>query len=65
MAGRFSRQRSGIRHQLNLSRPKRLRQNLSLDLVRFNGEVLDQLAAIFSNWAGLVKSSAEWRRTGL
>jgi hypothetical protein len=36
-----------------------------MDLLRFSGEALDQLAAIFSNWAGLVKSSAEWRRTGL
>jgi hypothetical protein len=36
-----------------------------LDLLQFSGEALDQLAAIFSNWIGLVKSSAEWRRTGL
>ncbi|WP_277819339.1 hypothetical protein [Pseudoroseomonas vastitatis] len=30
-----------------------------MDLLRFSGEALDQLVAIFSNWAGLVKSSAE------
>ena len=36
-----------------------------VDLLQFSGEVLDQLAAILSNWIGLVKSSAEWRRTGL
>jgi len=29
------------------------------------GEALGQVAAIFSNCAGLVKSRAEWRRTGL
>jgi transposase-like protein len=36
-----------------------------VDLPQFSGEALDQLAATFSNWAGLMKSSAEWRRTGL
>ena len=36
-----------------------------VDLLQFSGGVLDQLAAILSNWIGLVKSSAEWRRTGL
>jgi hypothetical protein len=36
-----------------------------LDLLQFSGEALDQLAAILSNWMGLVKSSAEWRLTGL
>jgi hypothetical protein len=37
----------------------------AVDLLQFNGEGLDQLVASFSNWAGLMKSSAEWRRTGL
>ena len=37
----------------------------NLDLLRFSGEALVQSAAIFSNWFGLVKSSAEWRLTGL
>jgi len=36
-----------------------------LDLRRFSGEGLAHSAAIFSNCAGLVKSRAEWRRTGL
>jgi TolB-like protein len=36
-----------------------------LDLLRFSGEALFQSAASFSNWAGLVKLSAEWRLTGL
>jgi hypothetical protein len=36
-----------------------------VDLLQFSGEALDQLAAILSNWMGLVKSSAEWRLTGL
>ncbi len=35
------------------------------DLSRFSGEALGQVTAIFSNCAGLMKSSAEWRRTGL
>lgn len=38
---------------------------LEVDLPRFGGEALGQSAAIFSNCAGLVKSSAEWRRMGL
>jgi hypothetical protein len=38
---------------------------IMLDMLRFSGEALDQLVAIFSNWAGLLKSSAEWRRMGL
>ena len=38
---------------------------LSLDLRRFSGEALGQPAACFSNCAGLEKSRAEWRRTGL
>ena len=37
----------------------------ALDLSRFSGEALGQVVATFSNCAGLVKSSAEWRRTGL
>ena len=36
-----------------------------VDLLRFSGEALFQSAASFSNWAGLVKLSAEWRLTGL
>jgi transposase-like protein len=36
-----------------------------VDLPRFCGEALGQVAAILSNCAGLVKSRAEWRRTGL
>ena len=36
-----------------------------LDLPRFCGEALGQVASIFSNCTGLVKSSAEWRRMGL
>ena len=36
-----------------------------LDLRRFSGEALGQPAACFSNCAGLEKSRAEWRRTGL
>ena len=36
----------------------------AVDLLQFSGEALGQ-AAIFSNCAGLVKSSAEWRRMGL
>jgi hypothetical protein len=36
-----------------------------LDLRRFSGEALGQPAACFSNCAGLAKSRAEWRRTGL
>jgi len=36
-----------------------------LDLLRESGEALGQAAAIFASCAGLVKSSAEWRRTGL
>jgi hypothetical protein len=36
-----------------------------LELLRFSGEALLQSAASFSNWAGLVKLSAEWRLTGL
>ena len=36
-----------------------------VDLLRFSGEALGQVRAIFSNCAGLVKSSAEWRRMGL
>ena len=37
----------------------------NVDLSRFSGEALGQVMAIFSNCAGLVKSSAEWRLTGL
>ena len=36
-----------------------------VDLRRFSGEALGQPAACFSNCAGLEKSRAEWRRTGL
>ena len=36
-----------------------------LELRRFSGEALGHLAAVFSNCTGLVKSRAEWRRTGL
>ena len=36
-----------------------------LDLRRFSGEALGHSAATFSNCTGLVKSRAEWRRTGL
>ena len=42
-----------------------LQQGLRVDLRRFSGEGLAHSAAIFSNCAGLVKSRAEWRRTGL
>ena len=37
----------------------------AMELLRFSGEALFQSAASFSNWAGLVKLSAEWRLTGL
>jgi transposase-like protein len=50
--------------QVTLDIP-RDRASTFVDLLRFGGEALVQLAAILSNWAGLVKSSAEWRRTGL
>jgi hypothetical protein len=36
-----------------------------LDLRHFSGEHFGQFTASLSNFAGLVKSSAEWRRTGL
>jgi hypothetical protein len=36
-----------------------------LDLPRFSGEALVQIAVRLSNWTGLTKSSAEWRLTGL
>ena len=36
-----------------------------VDLRRFSGEGLAHSADHFSNCAGLVKSRAEWRRTGL
>ena len=36
-----------------------------MELRRFSGEALGHLAAVFSNCTGLVKSRAEWRRTGL
>ena len=39
--------------------------NWHLDLPRFSGEALGQVAARLSNWTGLMKSSAEWRLTGL
>ena len=38
---------------------------IDLDLRRFSGEGLGHSAACFSNCAGLAKSKAEWRRTGL
>jgi hypothetical protein len=41
------------------------RHRPKVDLRQFNGEALRQLMAIFSNFTGLVKPSAEWRRTGL
>jgi hypothetical protein len=41
------------------------RQIRDLDLPRYSGEGLGHSAAIFSNCTGLVKSRAEWRRTGL
>jgi hypothetical protein len=37
----------------------------ALDLRHFSGEHFGQFTASLSNFAGLVKSSAEWRRTGL
>ena len=37
----------------------------SLDLPRFSREALGHSATVFSNSVGLVKSRAEWRRTGL
>ena len=40
-------------------------RGVAVDLPRFCGEALGEVAAIFSNCAGLVKSSAEWRRMGL
>ena len=40
-------------------------EDIDLDLRRFSGEALGHSAAIFSNCTGLVKSRAEWRRTGL
>ena len=36
-----------------------------LDLPHFSGEALLHSAVAFSNRTGLVKSRAEWRRTGL
>jgi hypothetical protein len=44
---------------------QRRRDKRAVDLPRFSGEALDHSAAVFSNCAGLVKSRAEWRRTGL
>ena len=40
-------------------------REIALELRRFSGEALGHLAAVFSNCTGLVKSRAEWRRTGL
>ncbi|WP_223999094.1 hypothetical protein [Aureimonas sp. SA4125] len=42
-----------------------VRDPLGLDLPPFSGERFDYAAASRSNWTGLMKSSAEWRRTGL
>jgi hypothetical protein len=36
-----------------------------VNLLHFSGEHFGQFTASFSNWAGLEKPSAEWRRTGL
>jgi hypothetical protein len=36
-----------------------------VDLPRFSREVLGHSPTVFSNSVGLVKSRAEWRRTGL
>jgi hypothetical protein len=36
-----------------------------VDLLHFSGEHFGQFTANCSNLAGLMKSSAEWRRTGL
>jgi hypothetical protein len=38
---------------------------LFLDMLHFSGELFGQFTASLSNWAGLLKPSAEWRRTGL
>ena len=38
---------------------------VKLDLLHFSGELFGQLTANRSNLAGLLKPSAEWRRTGL
>ena len=43
----------------------RARADIELDLPRFSREALGHSATVFSNCAGLVKSRAEWRRTGL
>ena len=48
-----------------LNRPELSILSDELDLPRFSGEPLAYLAACLSNAAGLTKSSAEWRRTGL
>lgn len=45
--------------------PLQVAQEVILNLRRFSGEALDHSAACFSNCAGLAKSRAEWRRTGL
>jgi len=38
---------------------------IPVDVPRFSREALGHSATVFSNRAGLVKSRAEWRRTGL
>ena len=44
---------------------KPARVGSGLDLLHFSGELFGQLTANRSNLAGLLKPSAEWRRTGL
>jgi hypothetical protein len=41
------------------------RMDILTGLPHFSGEHFGQIAASFSNWTVLMKSSAEWRRTGL
>jgi hypothetical protein len=45
--------------------PKKWWRHHLLELRRLSGEALSHSAAVFSNYTGLVKSRAEWRRTGL
>ena len=44
---------------------RRLIEDMTMDVPRFSREALGHSATVFSNRAGLVKSRAEWRRTGL